>query len=288
MTTNKYVWNKLSPEWGIGVVVQETEQKSDVLFQKAGRRVLSKVVALLEEVDDSEVPLDSPLRDKLRWRELEKLKEFTASFDTMITEFTELYPEGFSDGSYIETERDYKVSAVKKARDLLSRKNMGDLLKNSQYTEVYRISKALVSQTNLIFSFEQIKLGALPKSSHEDFSKLLFELLHTQDDYPSKLESFGDFLSNFDAGKWTITSYFGFLHDPENNAFVKPRAVQHAAKALHTDIQYESHPNARTYGNILQLYKEVKACLEERGFHPRDMIDVQGFLWIGSGMHKER
>lgn len=287
-TTNRYVWNKLCPEWGPGVVVKEVGNKTEVLFEKAGRKKLSNTVAILEEIDESEISPESPLRDKLRWREVETQKEFTASFDAMIDEFTKLYPEGFTDPQYIEIEREYKDSAVKQAKNLLSLEYLGDLLKNAKYEEIYKNSKALVGKTNLVFRFEQIKFSSLPESSYEDFSKILLDLLHSANDYPAKLESFGDFLSNYGAGKWTIASYFGFIHDPKHNAFVKPMAVQHAAKALHLDIQYDSHPNAITYRNLLRLYKKVEEGLLETGLHPRDMIDIQGFLWIGSGMHKER
>ena len=62
MTTNRYVWNKLCPEWGIAVVVKEAGYKTEVLFANAGRKKLSNAVAILEEVNESEIPLESPLR----------------------------------------------------------------------------------------------------------------------------------------------------------------------------------------------------------------------------------
>jgi len=288
MHGNRYVWHKVCPEWGFGVVVRESEKRTEVLFEKAGRRKLSNAHVDLEELHESEIPPNSPLREKLRWREVEKRQEFTASFDTMISEFTALLPEGFSDGSYMERERKYKDAAVKKAKGLLSHDSLSDLLNSHQHEEVFKLARAVVSKTNLIFSFEQIKFGALPESAHKTFSSLFFDLLHRGEDYPRSVEHFGDFLSQFDAAKWTVATYFGFICDPESKVFVKPKAVQHAAKALHRDLQYESHPNANTYSRTVHLYKEVKQCLEGKGFEPRDMIDVQGFLWIGSGMHRER
>jgi hypothetical protein len=286
MHGNRYVWHKRCPEWGSGVVVSESAKKTEVLFEKAGRKKLSNVVADLEELHESEILPDSPLRDKLRWREVEKRKEFTASFDAMISEFTALFPEGFSDGSYLASEREYKEAAVKKAREVLAREHLSVLMDNSNYDEIFRLARMVVSRTNLIFTFEQIKFGALPEIAHKTFASLLFDLLHRGEDYPRSVEHFGDFLSQYDAAKWTIATYFGFICDPQNRVFVKPKAVQHAAKALHRDLQYDSHPNANTYSGIVHLYREVKQCLEEKGFKPRDMIDVQGFLWIGSGMHR--
>ncbi len=46
-------------------------------------------------------------------------------------------------------------------------------------------------------------------------------------------------------------------------------------------------PNARTYELVRQLYEQVALILGERGFAPRDFIDVQTFLWVASGMKRE-
>jgi hypothetical protein len=46
-------------------------------------------------------------------------------------------------------------------------------------------------------------------------------------------------------------------------------------------------PNARTYELIRQLYELVAVTLGDRGFAPRDCLDVQTFLWVASGMKRE-
>ena len=44
---------------------------------------------------------------------------------------------------------------------------------------------------------------------------------------------------------------------------------------------------ARTYRLVRDLYETMFRLLTQRGLKPRDAIDVQTFLWIGSGMARE-
>ena len=68
---------------------------------------------------------------------------------------------------------------------------------------------------------------------------------------------------------------------------MKPTAVQRAAKALHRDLKYEAEPSAAIYRRVAALCEKVKGELEAAHLRPKDMVDVQGFLWIGTGLHKE-
>jgi len=284
----RFVLSKKSPEWGLGIVLKEPSAgKLDTLFLEGGRRLLVESKAALEPVDDCDVPVDSPLRNPERWHDMEHRKRSTASFGEMVKQFLELYPEGFQDPAYIKGERNYKASAVERARKLLARDRLSELLGSAQYEQCHRTAYDCAAMTNLILTSEKLILKAIPPEAHEAFGRQLFDLLYGEKDYSHRVEAFADRLAEHDAGKWTIATYFGFLLDPVARVFVKPTAVQRAAKALHRDLKYEAEPSAAVYKRVAALCEDVKGQLEAANLHPTDMVDVQGFLWIGTGMHRE-
>jgi hypothetical protein len=89
------------------------------------------------------------------------------------------------------------------------------------------------------------------------------------------------------AAKWPVCSLIPFLLRPEEWPFVKPTAIERAEAATGIDVEYQAQPNARTYALVRELYEAVGALLKERGMDPRDCIDVQTFLFVGSGMAAE-
>jgi hypothetical protein len=51
-----------------------------------------------------------------------------------------------------------------------------------------------------------------------------------------------------------------------------------AARAYGFDLPYQSRPSWETYGSLLELAARVQRDL--RDLRPRDMIDIQSFLWV--------
>jgi hypothetical protein len=284
----RFVLSKKSPEWGLGVVLKEQSPgKLDTLFLEGGRRLLVESMAALEPVDDTDVPPDSPLRNPEQWSKVEHHKQSAATFAEMVKEFLTLYPEGFQDPTYLKSERNYKESAVEKARQLLAQDRLSSLLASAQYEQCHRTATDCAALTNLMLTSEKSRLKAIPPEAHQAFANQFFDLLYGKRDYSKRVETFANRLLRYDAGKWTIATYFGFLQDPVARVFVKPTAVQRAAKALHRDLKYDAEPSAEVYARVVSLCEDVKAQLEAAHLRPADMVDVQGFLWIGTGLHRE-
>jgi len=51
-----------------------------------------------------------------------------------------------------------------------------------------------------------------------------------------------------------------------------------AAEEYGFDFQYRSRPSWDTYSNLLEFAKVVREDLDD--LDPRDMIDIQSFLWV--------
>jgi len=78
----------------------------------------------------------------------------------------------------------------------------------------------------------------------------------------------------------------GFLAQPETHFFLKPMVTRQAAKEYGYDFQYQSRPNWDTYADLLGFAQTVWEDL--RDMRPRDMIDIQSFLWVqGSDEYEE-
>ncbi len=77
---------------------------------------------------------------------------------------------------------------------------------------------------------------------------------------------------------WPMVTVWGFLARPDQHCFLKPMVTRIAAEKYGFPFQYRSRPNWETYENLLELAATVKRNL--RDLKPRDMIDIQSFLWV--------
>lgn len=71
---------------------------------------------------------------------------------------------------------------------------------------------------------------------------------------------------------------WGFIAQPKTHFFLKPNVTRRAAAAYGFDFHYQSKPNSETYANLLELAATLRRDL--RDLRPRDMIDLQSFLWV--------
>jgi hypothetical protein len=71
---------------------------------------------------------------------------------------------------------------------------------------------------------------------------------------------------------------FGFIAQPRIHIFLKPNTTKEAARVLNLPFNYVSRPNWQTYADYLALAKKVRTGI--RDLRPRDMIDIQSFLWV--------
>jgi hypothetical protein len=77
---------------------------------------------------------------------------------------------------------------------------------------------------------------------------------------------------------WPVVTVFGFLAQPREHIFLKPRVTQVAAKAYGYAFEYASRPAWPTYASLLGFAERVRK--DVRDLRPRDMIDLQSFIWV--------
>ena len=83
-----------------------------------------------------------------------------------------------------------------------------------------------------------------------------------------------------------VSHIFAFIAQPKRHFFLEPRVTRLAFAEYGLGFAYRSQPNAETYTQLLALVESVRRELAD--LKPRDMIDLQPFLWAqGSDEYEE-
>jgi hypothetical protein len=199
--------------------------------------------------------------------------------------FLRYFPDGFRDETYIDWERGHKWNAHKQWMALLGPAEFKALLSTGKFGEIAARAVRIESRTNLLFSFEKMALRDALKSRKgaELFAIGLYQFLHGRGDDAEKFISWCEIVAKLPRRQtrvltWPLVSIWGFIAQPDRHFFLKPNVTKIAARAYGFDFQYQSKPNWETYDNLLKFAKLVRRDL--RDLHPRDMIDIQSFLWV--------
>lgn len=207
--------------------------------------------------------------------------------------FLRFFPEGFRDSTYIDWERGYKWEAHERWRELLGREVHRELIADGKYAEVARRAVAIESRTNLLFSFEKMALRDAVKSATgaKAFAEGLFDFLHGKSGDRARFERWCEVVAGLPRRQtrvltWPLLTVFGFLALPNHHFFLKPMVTRAAAKEYGYELPYRSRPNWDTYSSLLEFAAQVGRDLND--LKPRDMIDIQSFLWVqGSDEYEE-
>ncbi|MBV5327170.1 MAG: DUF3553 domain-containing protein [Chlorobium sp.] len=278
--TGDKIINPKAHEWGVGKVLElTTDDKARVFFLHAGEKLLSLKHVTLDKVDSSENM--HPILDNPSLAERSKGKNHRSLPDAR-SDFLRHFPKGFEDSEYFRHERNYKLEAHVLLQKLLGKEVLNNLIVSGEFTEVSRRAMQLVNKTNLISPFEKMAFSDGVKKTAENEKLLatsLYNLLYGVVPMQERFESFSTCLDALDAAKWTIATYFLFLAFPEEHMFLKPTVTQHAAELVKAVLNYKPELNWLTYKCLLEFSEYLKDELVSMDMPPRDMIDVQSFMW---------
>jgi hypothetical protein len=275
----------LKPDWGIGQILEIiSESQVKVFFVNAGEKILDVNIAKLGKLSGAQAAhplLDNPQTKKTpRTRKLSANKR-SNSLQEAVQYFVRLFPEGFDDKGYLENERNYKLDANQLILQLLNEQALSQLLEANNYDEICNHARQVMNRTNLVFRQEKIifQNGLEITENKKPFSETLFNLLYGHGEYEQRFKIFADCLLNLGAAKWTIVTYFPYLRYPNEHIFLKPMATQRAADICNFELNYHPDVNWLTYMSFTKFAHQLFVDLETNGLKPRDMIDVQSFIW---------
>jgi hypothetical protein len=207
--------------------------------------------------------------------------------------FLRFFPDGYADETYIDWERGYKWAADERWEEQLDRATFRQMLEAERYTEIAQRAVTIESRTNLLFSFEKMALrdAVKPLAGARGFAHGLYELLHGRGDDQRRFEAWCETVGGLPRRQtrvltWPLLTVFGFIAQPERHMFLKPNVTRLAAKEYEYDFQYRSRPSWDTYSSLLGFAEQVRRDTRDLG--PRDMIDLQSFIWVqGSDEYEE-
>ena len=271
------VRHPIKAEWGLGEVLEDSNGETvRVFFVGTGEKTLSLTYVTLDCMPTDEAA--HPLLDHLRMPEKRDRHRYQ-SVPESIARFRAQYPQGFSDDRFVKEAREATIHAHQVAQNLLSQQELARLLAANDATEVCRRAVSVAGETHLIFPYEKMTLrNGLRLPAHQQaFATALCHLLYGDGDLQPRFETYARILEDIGAAKWTLATYFLFNVEPDEYMFLKPLVMQTTAEISGFDIHYRPHLNWRTYRSVLAFAQYLKAALVD--LSPRDMIDIQSFLW---------
>lgn len=141
------------------------------------------------------------------------------------------------------------------------------------------------SPTNLIFSFEKMALRDAVRSTEgaQIFAEGLYDFLYDEGKSKQKFERWVEAVGRLPKKQSRVLTHpivtvFSFIAQPMKHIFLKPKVTQAAARAYGFDFHYRSTLIWETYASLLDFAETIRRDLID--LNPRDMIDVQSFIWV--------
>lgn len=275
------VRNNKTAHWGIGeILAAPNAEKYKIFFVNAGKKIVDASVADLFRLEGKDA--HHPLLDNLGLPNKNKRTEFR-SMQKMVNVFLGHFPKGFYEDEYMDKERGYKVEAHKYMLSVLSKGDFDQLIDAQNYEDICKDALRVANKTNLMFPNEKMALkdGLNLEDNKQYFSNRLYELLYGSNDLSERFQGFARCLEDINTPKWTTQTYFLFITFPEQYMFMKPSVTQLAADAFAFELNYRSALNWTSYDSLLKFSNYVATELSNLNDYlkPRDMIDVQSFIW---------
>jgi hypothetical protein len=201
--------------------------------------------------------------------------------------FLRFFPKGFRDETYLSWERDYKWETHQRWEEALNRDEFRRLLKHREYSEIAAraVRTEQKSRHSMIFSFEKMALRDALKSAAgaRAFATGLYDFLHGTASDQARFVAWCETVAALPRKQtrvltWPLVTVFGFIAQPDKHIFLKPMVTKIAAQKYGFDFQYQSKPDWKTYAGLLEFAGTIRRDL--RDMRPRDMIDLQSFMWV--------
>lgn len=199
--------------------------------------------------------------------------------------FLRFFPDGFDDERYLSWEREYKAEAHARWTAALSANAFPPLMAAREHQTIAREALRIEARTNLLFSFEKMAIrdAVRTPSGARRFTEGLYAWLHGRGSVEARFGAWCEAIAGLPRRQtrvltWPVVTVFGFLAQPDRHIFLKPNVTRLAAARYGFDFHYQSRANWTTYSQLLDLAAMVRS--DQRDLRPRDLIDVQSFLWV--------
>lgn len=202
-----------------------------------------------------------------------------------LKKFLYYFRKGYSDQKFIDWERQYKLDAHFLFQQELNKSDYESLLKEKNYEQIALTAVRIESKTNLLFSFEKMALrdAIKPLEGAKSFALGLYDYIYGKASLEKRFERFTEVIAGLPRKQtrvltWPLTTVFGFIANPDEHIFLKPKVTRVAAEKYMFDFDYKSKPNWDTYQSLLNFAEEIRK--DTAKYKPKDYIDLQSFIWV--------
>jgi hypothetical protein len=201
--------------------------------------------------------------------------------------FLRQFPRGFRDPTYLDWGRDYKWQTHLRWEETLPPGKFRQLLDAGEFAEVAARAVRVEQRSRhaMLFSFEKMALRDALRApgGARDFAQGLYDFLHGSDGPEQRFERWVAAIDRLPRRQtrvltWPLATVFGFIARPDRHMFLKPNAIRAAARAYGRELPYRTRPSWEIYAGLLEFCETVRRDLAD--LRPRDMIDIQSFLWV--------
>ena len=199
--------------------------------------------------------------------------------------FLSIFPDGFRDETYVDWERDYKWEAHRRWTEVLEPEMFAKRLAAGEHAELAADAVRIESRTNLLFSFEKMALRDAVRdgTGARAFTQGLFDWLYGPGSEEARFTRWCHVVADLPrrqtrVATWPVVTVFGFIARPKVHMYLKPTVTKVAAEEYGFDFEYRSRPQWETYASLLDFARTVRRDVAD--LRPRDMIDIQSFLWV--------
>jgi hypothetical protein len=201
--------------------------------------------------------------------------------------FLRLFPGAFRDDTYLDWERDYKWETHGRWQETLGEPEFRRLLRAGEFAQIAAraVRTEQRSRHSMIFSFEKMALRDAIKTEAgaRQFAEGLFDFLHGSGPLEQRFGRWVEAVGSLPRRQtrvltWPLVTVFGFIAQPDTHIFLKPNTTREAAREYGFDFDYSSRPSWNTYASLLDFAATIRRDL--RDLRPRDMIDLQSFMWV--------
>lgn len=185
----------------------------------------------------------------------------------------------------MDWERGYKWKAHQEWNAALPEATFRQLIADRKYSDIAARANRIESRTHLLFSFEKMALrdAVRTPAGAKMFALALCDFLHGDGPMQNRFDNWVGAVAHLPRIKtrvltWPVITVFGFIAQPNMHFFFKPMVTREAARRYGKEMAYTPRPSWTIYKALLDFVATVRADL--RDLQPRDLIDLQSFLWV--------
>lgn len=288
--------HNLRADWGVGVLVGETDGKKRYLFEDGEERAMAggfhEMMRRVDNPNLEQQAVYARLRGQLDKRELQgnaaTPNRGATSFTEQLDRLRETYPAGLSDPKWIAETRGenaetraprHREAMIREAQERLSHDALGSLAKRQHFSELWEQVLTLLRHTDLV-PHAQLKLKAAGPEQLRTLALALRELLYGKAAFATRFDHYLDaFQSAFGHRPgWELATAPCALVHPTEHICVDPTALRKQLKASSSGRSLPAQPTSLAYASCLAVARLVANRLADHGELPRDLFEVRDFV----------